>query len=474
MKSYTSGDYFIGQDKNNPLWTWQLANLRATANSRPLLGVTLGQSLTSTSLSIPDYPLSHPPYVGDLLCLPNNYACVTIESVAQSDDDMGIYEIKPEIKTVYDSTGVTAITTDAHVIQITSKSTSSGTGLKANITSTPTATSELYIEKNATAVNLYRKDTTTAKPLFYNAYPLDNSGTGGNTAVNYSVLQVGSIDYKSTSDLHLNLLFLNTSGSNGFTGVPTSWTSNYLQTGLTNNSALAYSQFKLILNRSSAASDELHIYFRESSTNQLNYLGHRPTGGTYQSNDILYIPAAGGAALDISAYTGNSRAKWGYIIEAPKSGIEGDVLKIRIPKDVTNYKAKVIVATVKGGAKASIVKGAVATPSSIMMKDVDVTDLTKYNAIVVGGPAVNKVAAQLLGKEFPAYGANSGLAANEAVIELKKNGSNYALLVAGWEAADTQRAGVVLKNYASFKDTLKGTAVTVKGTDMTVAGITVA
>jgi hypothetical protein len=480
LKSYTNGDYYIGQDKNNPLWTWQLGNLRSTANSRPLIGVTLGQSLTSTSLSIPDYPLSHPPYVGDLLCLPNNYACVTIESISQSDDDAGLFEIKPEIKTVYLSDGTTVDATDAHVMQITSKSTTSGTGLKVNISSGATATSEIYIRTNKSHTLLYRKDTTTSKPLLHAAF-----GLGGNSGNNNGVVldglanshimgEVGTIDYKSTS-MPLYLFAINSSSNRSFDSVPNSWSGSYLQTGLTNNSALAYAQFKLILNHTSTAADQLQVYFRESSANQLNYLGHRATGGTYQANDILYVPSAGGAVLDVSAYTSNTRGKAGYIVQAPKAGIESDMLRLQLPKDVTNYKAKVTLATTKGGAKASVVKGATPATSSIMMKDEDVlTDLTKYNAIVVGGPAVNKVAAQLLGKEFPAYGANSGLAPNEAVIELKKNGSNYALLVAGWEAADTQRAGVVLKNFASFKDTLKGTSVTVKGTDMTVAGITVA
>lgn len=484
LKTFNDGDYFIGQDKNNPLWVWKIGSLETLS---PSIGVTLGQSLTSTSLSIPDYPLSHPPYVGDLLCLPNNYACITIESIAQSDDDFGNYEIKPDIRTLYNAAGTAAVATDAHVIQITSKSTTAGTGLKsADTASALTATSEIYIQLAGTqiankSVNIFRKDTTTSKPLWVANYSLTDG-----TALGMKRIVLGTIDYKSTS-IPLKLFAFNATHSLDIdAGLLTPANANaFMGTGIVNGSAAAatvatnYVQAKLIINASSdsgAPDDQLQVYIRESAadSNQLNYLGHRPNGGTYQSNDLLYIPGAGGNVLDISAYTGDTRGKDGWILQTPKTGIEGDLLRIQMPKDVTNYKAKVTLATTKGGAKATVIKGAATEASSIMMKDTDVTDLTKYNAIVVGGPAVNKVAAQLLGKEFPAYGANSGFVENEAVIELKKNGSNYALLVAGWEAADTQRAGVVLKNFASFKDTLKGTSVTVKGTDMTVAGITVA
>lgn len=485
LKTYTSGDYYIGQDKNNPLWVWRLASLSSIGTTRPLIGVELGQSLTSTSLSIPDYPLSHPPYVGDLLCLPNNYACVTIESVQQNDDDAGLYEIKPEIKTLYASDTTTVLRTDAHVLQITSKSTTAGTGLKDAANA---GTSEIYIDTTGgtsmnQAVDIYKKDTTTSRPVLVANNTIANASCAtvvygkGCDGFGMTQINLGTVDYKSTS-IPLRLYVFNNTNQNEATVAAPANANTFMTTGITNLSG--YVQFKLIVN-STATQDQLQLYFRQpaAGTSQINYLGHRPNGGTYQSNDVLYVPSGGGNVLDVSAYTGNTRAKLGYIVESPKTGIEGDMFRIRVPKDITNYKAKVTVATTKGGAKATVVKGTVSSgTASVLDTEVVGADATyklaDYNVIVVGGPAINQLTAQLLGKEYPAYGANSGLSEGQAVIELKKNNGNYALLVYGWEADDTRRAGLVMKNYADFATQFKDkTSVAVKGTGLEVSGITV-
>ena len=68
------------------------------------------------------------------------------------------------------------------------------------------------------------------------------------------------------------------------------------------------------------------------------------------------------------------------------------------------------------------------------------------------------------GKTFPAYGEASGLKEGEAVLELKDNGGNVALIVAGWEGEDTRRAARVLQNYRAYTAQLKGTSVKVAGT----------
>jgi len=77
-------------------------------------------------------------------------------------------------------------------------------------------------------------------------------------------------------------------------------------------------------------------------------------------------------------------------------------------------------------------------------------DQQAKNVISVGGPAVNRVTAALLGKTFPAYGADSGLTANTALIKLVENafsGSKVALVVAGWEAINTRAATSALQNF---------------------------
>ncbi|MCK4521606.1 MAG: hypothetical protein KAU20_03455, partial [Nanoarchaeota archaeon] len=72
----------------------------------------------------------------------------------------------------------------------------------------------------------------------------------------------------------------------------------------------------------------------------------------------------------------------------------------------------------------------------------------------------------LLGKTYPAYGADSGIPENAGIIKLVEQADgNVALVVAGWEAADTQRASRVLAESSSYD--LTGAEVQITGTSMT-------
>ena len=88
------------------------------------------------------------------------------------------------------------------------------------------------------------------------------------------------------------------------------------------------------------------------------------------------------------------------------------------------------------------------------------------NVIAVGGPAVNRAAAVLLGLPFPTWAEQSGIPENAAIIKLVENGGNVGLVVAGWGAADTQRAARVVANYDKYTN-FKGSEVQVTGTSLT-------
>ena len=68
--------------------------------------------------------------------------------------------------------------------------------------------------------------------------------------------------------------------------------------------------------------------------------------------------------------------------------------------------------------------------------DADVSGMD--DMIVVGGPAVNKVAAALLGLSYPTYGAASGVGADEAVIRYFADSNS--VVVYGYEGKDTAAA----------------------------------
>jgi hypothetical protein len=140
--------------------------------------------------------------------------------------------------------------------------------------------------------------------------------------------------------------------------------------------------------------------------------------------------------------------------QATKEYSEGDVLA-----GIGTIKA-ITAGTITGG---SFNVNKIALPLAKL--DVDTT-LGSTNQIIVGGPAVNKLAAEAVGVTYPSYGLSSGMfeGAGEAVLKLVETGTKVAIVVAGWEAADTQRATSVLANYDKYSSKLKGAEVKITGT----------
>ena len=86
--------------------------------------------------------------------------------------------------------------------------------------------------------------------------------------------------------------------------------------------------------------------------------------------------------------------------------------------------------------------------TSIAVLDTQVADITSQNAIIIGGPCANTVAAKLLG--YPSD-CMEGFHIGEARIQLFEHGNgNIAMLVAGATAHDTRTATTVLSDYKNY------------------------
>jgi len=86
----------------------------------------------------------------------------------------------------------------------------------------------------------------------------------------------------------------------------------------------------------------------------------------------------------------------------------------------------------------------------IVVKDSEVSSVSSKNLIVVGGSCINSVAANLLDGALcgPAFTSATGVGSGQFVIESMESpydSSKVALLVAGYEAADTQAASAYLR-----------------------------
>ncbi len=97
--------------------------------------------------------------------------------------------------------------------------------------------------------------------------------------------------------------------------------------------------------------------------------------------------------------------------------------------------------------------------------DSEVADVSSQNMIVVGGPCVNTVAAELMGNPSDcAEGYTPGV----ANVKLFENGDSVAMLVAGYSGADTRLAGRVL---AHRWDEMSGEEVAIEGSTYSDATI---
>jgi hypothetical protein len=166
----------------------------------------------------------------------------------------------------------------------------------------------------------------------------------------------------------------------------------------------------------------------------------------------------------------------GLIVENPESNGNGaGQVVLRYPSEAMD--ANVIVGgpgtSTTSTEYSSVTVNSVAGQTVVML-DNEVTDYASRNLILVGGPAVNTLTARVMGLDYPAEGAASGIPENAAIIRMYENafgGSNTALVVAGWAAADTRAATSVLQNYRAYANQLNGrTEVQVSGTSVTAVG----
>jgi hypothetical protein len=145
-----------------------------------------------------------------------------------------------------------------------------------------------------------------------------------------------------------------------------------------------------------------------------------------------------------------------YVEQITPTGAGTDSVAIKMP-DTASYADVWIAPT-----SASVSTSTEAATGIDLMSEDEVTDVSMYNAIVVGGPAANKIAADLLGLTYPAIAEASRLSQGEAILKMVDNGANVALLAFGWEKDDTARAAKVLQDFDAYD--LTGEEVSVTGT----------
>jgi hypothetical protein len=133
----------------------------------------------------------------------------------------------------------------------------------------------------------------------------------------------------------------------------------------------------------------------------------------------------------------------GYALSALASKVLND-------QDASQDNVKVIYHGAESYANVYVAAPSVTTGAAaalVPVKDSEASSVSGKNLIVVGGSCVNTVAAQVLGSATPvcgdAFTAVTGVGANQALIQVATSplsATKIAMLVAGYEAADTEKA----------------------------------
>ncbi len=204
--------------------------------------------------------------------------------------------------------------------------------------------------------------------------------------------------------------------------------------------------------------------------------------GTSETSGVTWFSAASSATPTTTRYFN----LWGALIEQDTNS-QGK-LSVTFPKSQT-YATALMLEKTSTGASTTAATGdsfnVIKVTADVARLDTELsaTDKTNSDLIVVGGPCVNKVAADLLGKTYPACAdetatseadalSKTGIPKNAAIVKVfadKYATGKVAVLIAGWRAGDTDLAAGAVQ-----QDKLVGktdTAVKVSGTDVATATI---
>ncbi len=423
VKTYTNGDPYIGEDKNDPDWVWAIENAHTGS---PTLGVDFDQSWDGASNVVK---------VGKSVSLPNDFVTLKLDSLTQTKKQT--YTVETNVlETLYNKTGGSAMSaTDptpisgsdsaAAKFRVTRISADGGNkdGFKLGTVgeSDKIVFAQNYTSGNESTVGIYYWDTSN-NPNKYRHYATISANASA------SVIDSDG-DAVLWPQIQFDDALANITAINGFIG-----------------------KYNLTI---PAMGTEIYdaVILQVKSDSSETKLG---SGTTIQDGDLFV------AGVDRGSWDKDIRTQDGLVIKKPKSNIEADKFVFEVPGDLgLEFRALVTVTgkTSKVVAGSTTYKPVAITPVTKLASEV--SDPTAYNLVVVGGPCANKLAETVFGLSCGKWSLKTG----EAMVKLAANGKKVAMLVAGTTATDTRRAAKALANSGSY--TWSGAEALVKGTTMT-------
>lgn len=211
-------------------------------------------------------------------------------------------------------------------------------------------------------------------------------------------------------------------------------------------------------------SEKTFIELRHSTPNGNDYDNVLPSALKFNITTATG-PELRASLVDVTLLTpdGETEVSYGYttagaFIKFEEPASDPDELTFTYPKNQRLPQVYVTSGATKAVASAGGAQVAVEVVDATRL-DSEVASLTAQNLIVVGGPCVNTLAAELLGN--PAD-CTEGFTPGKSRVKLVEHANgNVAMLVAGYSGADTRLAGKVVANRP---EDLFGSEVEIEGT----------
>ncbi len=469
VETYTTGDKYIvpcaaawhrsNCDKNTPDWKWEFVNLTAdsstslAAGTGPIIGVTSDYIVNDNS----DNPIT----VGGQYDFPSGGFALKFNKLTVPDDKYMTLTIKFDSSN--DFSAATGFDTQTSEPGFTIESDVSE-GLYVTAGGINRRVSILYLSANDSAqgsIDVFYKDPTDNKiklaTTFNTSVPTGvMTSTDAAAGTSLGATQIAEINYEDTKSTNALISTLgnltNTGGDSVNLSIEFNDDNTYIPADM--------DTFWIDLGDNAAATPEFDTLGRTANTEEAREIVWNPL-------DVNPGPGNAVTAMNqtaIGTKDENHRSLYGAIVVDPKSNGASNRVKFKIPRDVVRAELSVVgpettVTTTGGAVTVSPVSGV-----PVAQLDIEVTDKTARDMILVGGPAVNRLAAEALGLRYPTSGAASTVPENAATLKLVENafgGTRVALVVAGWEASNTRDAATVLKDFKSYSDKLTGKSVTV-------------
>lgn len=400
-------------DEDDPDWVWDIKGLQAGS-------LTSGASGSFNSICVEnDFEAKNynddPAGVGEYYGLPYGFAYVGIDDLTVADSSYMTVEL--EYQKDYDLSDALTGVSAGRVVHLWS---SVDEGLTLDFSNFNETSSVFTADTETENIYLWANESVGDDEIFIFYIDSDNNlQHAGNVTVNNNTaaLDFGYISYDrtDTTDVKLSL-------HGNWTADDSFWV-GFFPTNTTSASDNLWFRVQTDIDKT-------------DSTNQGYFEGFGDQDNS-ESDEVLWgdtispTAASGADSATQINFVGDSdykqRTGYGIILESTDTGGDADEFTLKIPND----QLKANVAIYEGG-------GSTSTSAAILDTTASTSGYT--NLILVGGPCVNSLTAEFMGLTFPSCEEASTIAADKAVIQMVTKGSQTALIVAGWERADTQRA----------------------------------